>query len=671
MRSLVVAATLALAGCGADSAATGDPTDPGGGGYDSEVGAELPCPQGELALGDDCVFAGVPSDGCGVGFQHEDGACTPILPDVPCAPGELALPGEVACHSVGPCAPLSELRWRAGTQFVDQAFVGTSDGSVGAPWTTVQQAVDAAPSGGSVAVAPGTYVEDLVVSNPIEIRGTCAAQVTLRGASGPAVYVNHADDVVLRGLALTGPANGVALDGATGGQLSELWVHDTGSHGIAMLDSAAVIDSSLIENAIEGGVVGARSDVTFVRSSVRDVALNADGSLGACVIAAGTTLELQEVAITSSVLERCHGQGLEIQASANTAVQDTLIRDIVPVSGDDDAFGVRHVQVDPTAAPSFIEVSGSVIADVVSQGIALWGGSAAIERTTIRDVHSTADGMGLGAGIRARLYTSGSVASRPLVSIGRTSIVRAFDSALHLNGADADIEQVLISDPQTEAGGRSGFAMQAFPHEGTLEPTIVAMRATRIERSKQAGIVVAGSTGTFDGLEIVDTLGTGGGALGVAFSVIVDWNIDLLGAAELRRSRVAGAHAGGVLVAGGELFVEDVEIRDVEEQANVQDFGDGLGASSLFPLSPGPQASRMIVNRSSVLGSARAGISNFGADVSVSNTFLDCNGIDLDGETVLELPFAFEDAGGNDCGCGTDRVTCKVLTTNIKPPSFL
>ena len=246
-----------------------------------------------------------------------------------------------------------------------------------------------------------------------------------------------------------------------------------------------------------------------------------------------------------------------------------------------------------------------------------------------------------------------------------------FLAALHLNGADADIEQVLISDPQTEAGGRSGFAMQAFPHEGTLEPTIVAMRATRIERSKQAGIVVAGSTGTFDGLEIVDTLGTGGGALGVAFSVIVDWNIDLLGAAELRRSRVAGAHAGGVLVAGGELFVEDVEIRDVEEQANVQDFGDGLGASSLFPLSPGPQASRMIVNRSSVLGSARAGISNFGADVSVSNTFLDCNGIDLDGETVLELPFAFEDAGGNDCGCGTDRVTCKVLTTNIKPPSFL
>ena len=49
MRSLVVAATLALAGCGADSAATGDPTDPGGGGYDSEVGAELPCPQGDLA----------------------------------------------------------------------------------------------------------------------------------------------------------------------------------------------------------------------------------------------------------------------------------------------------------------------------------------------------------------------------------------------------------------------------------------------------------------------------------------------------------------------------------------------------------------------------------------------------------------------------------------------
>lgn len=67
-------------------------------------------------------------------------------------------------------------------------------------------------------------------------------------------------------------------------------------------------------------------------------------------------------------------------------------------------------------------------------------------------------------------------------------------------------------------------------------------------------------------------------------------------------------------------------------------------------------------------GSARAGISSFGAAVEIGSTTLECNSIHLDGEQYRGNDFSFDDLGGNACGCAGAPVVCQVLSSGLAPP---
>jgi hypothetical protein len=47
-----------------------------------------------------------------------------------------------------------------------------------------------------------------------------------------------------------------------------------------------------------------------------------------------------------------------------------------------------------------------------------------------------------------------------------------------------------------------------------------------------------------------------------------------------------------------------------------------------------------------------------------------CNDIDLAGETYNDTPAAYDDLGGNRCGCD-DGAVCKVLSAGLDVPSPL
>ncbi len=74
---------------------------------------------------------------------------------------------------------------------------------------------------------------------------------------------------------------------------------------------------------------------------------------------------------------------------------------------------------------------------------------------------------------------------------------------------------------------------------------------------------------------------------------------------------------------------------------------------------------------SRVTQSARAGLSSFGAAVTLGASELCCNTIDLNGEVSHDKAFVLEDLGGNGCGCPEATGACKAISSGLAPPEPL
>jgi hypothetical protein len=59
---------------------------------------------------------------------------------------------------------------------------------------------------------------------------------------------------------------------------------------------------------------------------------------------------------------------------------------------------------------------------------------------------------------------------------------------------------------------------------------------------------------------------------------------------------------------------------------------------------------------------------NFGSFVAIESSVFRCNAVQLNGEAQPAGPFAFEDRGGNQCGCDDPLGTCQVLSAGLQPP---
>jgi hypothetical protein len=240
-----------------------------------------PCPPGEtVAEAGACVPAGVPPGACGDGFTPEDGGCVPILPLSPCERGTMAVPGSSTCQEVSACGggTWGDIPVDATTEYVDGQYSGAdSDGTSSKPWTSIQDGIDAATPGAIVAIAAGSYAENLVVSgNPVKLWGRCPAMVEIIGVSttSSAVFVlGGADGSELRGVAVTGPSLGITVSGVRDAVLEAVWVHDTGERGINVEDTqgttALAVRRTLVEDARFLGISNIGSSVTLDDSVVR------------------------------------------------------------------------------------------------------------------------------------------------------------------------------------------------------------------------------------------------------------------------------------------------------------------------------------------------------------------------------------------------------------------
>lgn len=345
----VVGAALFACGCGGDETTAARTTH--GATTSNDAGS---CPGGMEVPGTGCIAAGVPADGCAEGFEAEDGGCSVVLPPSPCGDGTMAIPGEVECHELAACGdgPWGDAPVAATTQFVDASYTGGgSDGSEQHPWTTIQEALDAAADSAVVAVAAGSYHENLwTLGKSVRVWGRCPALVDIVGvaANAPAVQLTEGGAPELHSVSVTGPFVGVFVSGTEGVVVERVRVHDTGFYGLVGAvqfgPTSLAVRDVLVERATGLGIGADGVTMSVERSVVRDIGEKGPAGGEGILVQQGGSLT-----VTRSVVLATYRGG--IHAVGSTAVVDgVFVRDVKPdTKSGRSGFAVAGFTVDAAA----------------------------------------------------------------------------------------------------------------------------------------------------------------------------------------------------------------------------------------------------------------------------------------------------------------------------------
>jgi hypothetical protein len=563
-----------------------------------------------------CRPAGVHE--CADGFVLDgDAGCRAELPARACDFGTMALPGETRCRAVAECGrpPWGDIRPAADTQFVDAAYGGAdSNGTAAKPWTTIQQAVDAATTGALIAVAEGMYPEAVVVGGKaVAIEGRCPALVEIAGPEAvpavPAVLIGPgADGTSVRRIAVSGADRGIQVDGATDVNVEAVWIHDTHKSGMVVLDDL--------------GDSGARLAASLVERTER-TAVSAFGS------------QLQ--------------------------VTDSVLRDVLPRQPDLIlGYGVFAQIGDVSGAPAIVSLSRSIVERCHEEGVRATGAEVTLDGVLVRDVSPSAADDLYGRGVNA--FVLGGVI--PRVTVRRSVIEQTFEAGINVAGGDLLVEHSVVRDTRAQkAEGLTGYGVAVHPDaESDQTSGAVELRWSLVENTEGVGLLVTAPAATLEGLVVRG--GTPGpyGDGGRGIDVQRDRDQPRFESTATVRGIVLSDNAElGLVVIDASAAVSAVKVTGTLANA-LGIFGDGVAVVSQYA----PASASL--ERLLVEDNVRAGVTSFGATIAMKHTTLECNPIDLDGEELGGSPFVLNDEGGNRCGCDGVERTCKVASSSLSPP---
>jgi hypothetical protein len=626
---------------------------------------DMPCPPGEWLRDDGtCIPAGVPPEGCGDGFVHDgDRGCEPILPEAACPSGQMAVPGETTCREIAPCATgrWGDIPVEPDTQYVDTSYAGMdSDGSALRPWTSVQAGIDAASSGAIVAIAEGSYLEDVLVEGkPVRLWGVCPALVEVVGTaaevSAISVFTGAAGTEV-RDLAIRGDANGFTVSGSLDVRLEHAWVHDTASRGIDVEHvfgpTSVNVRASLIERSHEHGVAVFAAAATVEESVIRDTSgLNGRGVEAAANVGAPSTLLLR-----SSLVERNDELGV-LAAGSEVTVEASVIRDTRGT-----VLGLGRgvlAQADATTGtPATLVVRSSLVERSHDLGMFVSGSNATVEASVLRDTQPDAQGL-RGSGVLAQGYE---VTGAPSTLSLRWSLIdQNQESGVSVTGSVATVEASVVRDTHTNALGRHGRGVDAegLPINGA--PSTLLLRSSLVERSQEIGVYVSGSEATVEASVVRDTRpdasGFGGRGVEAAASELTGAPPTL----HLHSSFIEQSHEAAVAVFAVGVTIDACLLRDTHPSPG---WGAGEGVMVVSHANP----ASVIITGTRIHQSALAAAAVWGAHGAIENSAMTCQAFDLNRESYRENAGELEDLGGNACGCPEPTRTCKAESAGLVPP---
>jgi hypothetical protein len=618
---------LLLVGCGGDETETTDNDPP-----DPPEACEAP----SRTVDGVCLEPGIQDDGCAAGSIMVDGACRPAgivdcgegfeaAAEGGCAPvgamacpsGQMALPGDTACREVMVCASgtWGDIPLETDTVFVDQSFVGTSDGGQAQPFVTIQEGVDAVSDGAIVAVAAGTYVEDVVVVNKqVRLWGSCTSQVQVTGTGVGFNTLGIREDSSgseVHNMSFSG-RTGIFISGSIDVVVEQVRVHAALARGFVIQDQLgetdATIRQSLIDDNGDMGVFISAATVTLESVVIRNTAPLPDLTFGRGLNAQDDPVTATRAALTmiNAIVEGNREVGVFLEGCDGNldriVVRDNLPREIDQIGG----RGI-NIQVNPASSErSDVDLRHAFVRGNHDNGVLIVGSDARIESLTVIDTLPVAADQTAGRGLGIQNHVAS--ASRPQISAFGIFIRNNYEQGIFTAGVDATFESIVVLDTlphQLDQMHGRGIAIQ--DHPGTGERGNVSIAGSLISDNYDVGVFVVDSDATLVGVAVVNTLPR-----------VFD-----------------GAFGDGITIA-----------------RTVSDTNAFISAS-----------------RSEQ--SARAGLSIFSAETTLGGTLIQCNAIQLAAEDILGIAPQFTDGGFNQCTCNEIDDECKALSVGLAPPTPL
>jgi hypothetical protein len=581
----------------------------------------------------------------------------------------MAVPGETSCREVAPCGTT---KWggipvESDTEYVDASFAGISDGSQAAPWTTIGDAIAAAVPGAMVAIASGTYAEDiLIINKSVRLWGRCPAEVVVSGVGihAAAIFVRTgASGTELHDLSVTNQDGaGVAVIGAEDVLVDRLWVHNTFYRGVDaefLGPTSITLSRSLVEQTREFGFYAAGVEGLVDASVIRDALTDAQGLTGRGVdIKAPTTGERANVTVRGSLIERNREVGIFVIRS-DAVVEATVVRD---TTVNDQGLDGRGIVIQ--AHDSGARASGSVRACVVernqTEGIFVSGSDALIEATVVRDSQLDPEER-IGRGIT---FQDSAMAGPSIAKLRSSLVERNQEGGVVLHGSQVLIESTLVRDTQSIPAGLFGRGIGVQSNVMTGAVATATIRGSIIERSREVGVFGLAGDVTIESTAVRDSLPNPLGMGGHGINIEGDSTTGRQAIAAIRFSLVERSAELGVALFTADGAIENTLVRDTAPNAAGL-YGDGVIVAAL----DADTIAR--IEGTSVANSTRGGILNSGALVTLRDVALRCQAFDMDGEEQSGRQFQFENRGNVTCGCPEPTGGCRVLSTGIDVPKPL
>ena len=217
---------------------------------------------------------------------------------------------------------------------------------------------------------------------------------------------------------------------------------------------------------------------------------------------------------------------------------------------------------------------GTEIHDVAvtgpSSGIRVTSDGVHLERVWIHDT----------VGIGLNSYISTNVSARGLL------IERARINGVYVHGSTVTFESGVVRDIQPDVSGADGSSMWIQDDVATAQRSNVTVRGVVLERSFDLGVFMGGSDALIEGLVVRDIFPRQNDQFGgQGLELIDDVDTGNRSIVTLRGATVERTHTEGLLIAGSDVVLEALVVRDTMPRATNQEFGRGIG------IEPNPQSS--------------------------------------------------------------------------------